>query len=85
MGGRTAATHLEVEMGDSLGVHVLQPAEDLLDEEGGLCFAESLLFGDELKELSTANPAKQNTEMNSNTALPRTVRNKCQNVSASVL
>ena len=61
-------------MGDSLGVHVLQPAEDLLDEEGGLCLAESLLFGDELKELSTANPAKQNTEMSSNSSPPQTIR-----------
>ena len=44
-------------MCDPLGVHVLQTAEDLLDEERRLRLAESLLLGDKLKQLSSADPA----------------------------
>ena len=57
------ATYLEVEVGDPLGVHVLQAAEDLLDEEGGLGLAETLLLCDEFEQLASADPGEQDRDV----------------------
>ena len=49
-------------MRDPLGVHVLQTAEDLLDEERRLCLAESLLLRDKLEQFAAADPEEQNRD-----------------------
>ncbi len=49
-------------MGDVLGVHVLDPEEDLLDEVGRLLLRQALLLRDEVEQLSPAKAAQEETK-----------------------
>ena len=52
----TRKTHLEVEVRGVVGVEVLDPQQDLLDEEAGLLLGQSLTLRDEVKQLAAPEP-----------------------------
>lgn len=52
-------TNLEIKVGYFPGVEVVDPLEDLLDELSGLFLAQRLLLCQEVKELTSRDPATQ--------------------------
>ena len=53
---RCSETHLEVEVRGVVGVEVLHPQQDLLDEEAGLLLGQPLSLRDEVKQLAAPEP-----------------------------
>ena len=51
-------------MRDVLRVHVLDAQEDLLDEVGSLLLRKTLLFGNEVEELTSAKPRGKKIKIN---------------------
>lgn len=46
-------TDLEIKVSNFLGMKVVHPVQDLLDEAGGLLLTQRLLLGQEVEELSS--------------------------------